>query len=61
MSKLAETDYFLIGRQGLFFELGRMYEQMQMIDEYNDILYLVYEKYLNDCFELWFEYYGVGE
>ena len=61
MSKLAETDDFLTGRQELCFELGRSYQEMLTVDRHPHVIDLMHTNYINNCFESWFEYYGVGK
>jgi len=61
MNELAETDDFLKGKQELIFKLGRVYQDLYMANMCFDGICLNNKIFLNYCFELWFEYYGVGE
>jgi len=62
VKKLAECHVTATSRQMWYFELGRLYQLLTMIDQHSDVLeFCDEERYLNDCLKLWFEYYGVGK
>jgi len=61
MNKLEPFRISGFKREILYFKLGNTVQILVMANHYNSAIELYSEIYLNDCFELWFEYYGVGE
>jgi len=48
-------------REFLFYRIGEHAKRLGMVDFFNHALTLNDEKYLDEAFGIWFEYYGVGE